>query len=579
MYRRHQTSKKQLVQSYLPQAIFASLLLHAVFLLLYIPNSHLLRTGKIVHAPLIITLAPRVSPQLKQSDHDNKKGQDAFSQPAKAEKVKSAAKSTSIAQAKKTEKPSIQVADKPTPIKKPNTMVAAKPAIRKKAVVIEHPPIMLTPEKILETVVEPSVEPTLIVESPPTVAIKPEVAVETKVSQPPKLAPKLIEVPQPNTRKKAVVIEHPAIVLTPEKIPEALVEPELSVEPTKIVESPPTVAQKPNVETGISPLPDVSASPVDTVKPIDDPQPTIVPLPEIAPQPEPVFVPLPESAPVAQSSEQPNQIKKPEQAIAQSTIEPEKSVLTPKPDPEPKKDIKVMAKPKIIEEPPTFTVPEEMANVPTINHASPTKPPNKTDEHLIDNNDQRKPNLAIPRDLYATHGGALSQHSQPSNAGGATDMMSHIKQQREARAMQGDPSAIYAQNNAQQSKHNTAKAAEHTSAEQVKTNIIHNRGMFKITTLRQYEGTFSFKGWRGNYSNTTPRFYRVETFDARVDIRLLMVNKMIDVIQHDYKGEFQWQSNRFSNIVTLSADPKYHGELQQFLLDEFKPEFDALQRP
>jgi len=125
------------------------------------------------------------------------------------------------------------------------------------------------------------------------------------------------------------------------------------------------------------------------------------------------------------------------------------------------------------------------------------------------------------------------------------------------------------------SKSTTPKKEEKTTDKYGRTLRTPQSGLFIISTLRQYEGTFSFSGWyQGAYSTARPKEYRVETFDASEDIRVLLVDRMIEIIREQYPGEFQWKSNRLGQMVTLSADPAEHERLQQFLLGEFKRNFD-----
>lgn len=206
----------------------------------------------------------------------------------------------------------------------------------------------------------------------------------------------------------------------------------------------------------------------------------------------------------------------------------------PKPVKKPPKPKQVMAvadEPEIDPEP--FTVPEEIAQLPTPIEVPEIKP---------------EPEQAVP-----------------------TDMMSLIKQKREARAAQGDPSAIIALEEGKLSGQSVVKTTEDIVRENLKqpgTN-----GIFTITTLNKFEGVFAFQGWRGEFSNAQMRHYRVETFNAQEDIRVLMVTKMIEIIRTHYSGDFDWKSQRLSTVVTLSARQKDHKQLVRFLMEEFDMQF------
>lgn len=226
-----------------------------------------------------------------------------------------------------------------------------------------------------------------------------------------------------------------------------------------------------------------------------------------------------------------------------STAQPKIAKAQPKPKIKPKPKLKppkkVMAK-KVEEKTPpeTFTVPEEIAQIPTPIIEAPAKI------------EPLKPTDSAP-----------------------TDMMSLIKQRREARAAQGDPSAINALEEGKLSGQTVVKTPNQIAAENLKQGT---NGIFTVTTLNRFEGVFAFQGWQGEYSNAQRRFYRVETFTPQDDIRVLMVNRMIAIIRTHYDGEFQWQSHRLGNLVTLSAHPKDNDKLVRFLLAEFKVQFDKM---
>lgn len=140
-----------------------------------------------------------------------------------------------------------------------------------------------------------------------------------------------------------------------------------------------------------------------------------------------------------------------------------------KPKPKPKKPKPPVEKPKPKVEPPkvmvkkadeqtaTFSVPEEIAQLPT-----PEPPP-----------------------------------PAPSAQPAPTDMMSFIKQKRQARAAMGDPSAINALEEGKLSGQSLSKSRD----EIVRQNLQQpgTNGIFTVTSLNRYEGVFSFQGWRGEF--------------------------------------------------------------------------------
>ncbi len=237
--------------------------------------------------------------------------------------------------------------------------------------------------------------------------------------------------------------------------------------------------------------------------------------------------PKPKPLPKKPKPKKPKPIKK---------AKPEKKEAKPA-----KTESKVLAVEQDTLEKPMFTIPEAIASKPAV---------------------KILPDLTIPP----------APPPIPISKNAPTDMMSLIKQRREARAAQGDPSAINALEAGKLSGQTLKKSVD----EIVKQNLRQpgTNGIFMVTTLNRFEGVFSFQGWRGEYSNAQRRFYQVDTFNASDDIRVLMVSKMIDIIRTHYAGDFQWQSRRLGHTITLSARMKDHQKLVNFLLGEFKEQFD-----
>lgn len=225
------------------------------------------------------------------------------------------------------------------------------------------------------------------------------------------------------------------------------------------------------------------------------------------------------------------------------------SQAVPTPQPKPKKTpktVKPKSAPKVMAKiaddvPEEFTVPEALAQIP-----------------------EPEPVEIIPLpDTLA---------SPPSSPSAPTDMMSFIKQKREAKAAMGDPLAINALEEGKLSGQMVRKNVDDIVKENLKESG--TNGIFTVTSLNRFEGTFAFQGWQGEFSNAQRSFYRVETFNPSDNIRVLMINKMIEIIRTHYSGDFQWQSHRLGDLVTLSARPKDHARLARFLLTEFKSQFD-----
>ncbi len=232
--------------------------------------------------------------------------------------------------------------------------------------------------------------------------------------------------------------------------------------------------------------------------------------------------------PVAQEPKVASEPPPPPLPVKKPKPKPKKKVVKPKPKPQ-KKVITQVLKP----EPPVFTVPEEIAQVPT-------KP-------------IEKPPLAldIPKPPPAK--------SEP------VDMMAMIKNKRAERIAKGDAAEI----NAEAIRNSTGPSEYDKQESLIKENIKSGtNGVFQVTTLREYEATFIFRGWTGDYSNAKLQYFQVHASDGQ-DIRLQMIRRMIRLIRTHYTEDFLWQSHRLNRSVTLSARLADTDGLESFLMTEF----------
>lgn len=238
---------------------------------------------------------------------------------------------------------------------------------------------------------------------------------------------------------------------------------------------------------------------------------------------------------------------------AQIEEKPVEPVNKPKPKPKrkpkqkPKKVIKKKPAPvKVItqqksEEPPAFTVPEEME-----------APDPKVAEE--------KPALDIK----------VRPEKPQVKQDAPVDMMAMIQQKRAARIAAGDPGTINAREIAKETGMSYAEEIEQRRKDNLKSGA---GGVFEITTLSWREATFVFKGWTGDYSNAQMQYYSVEARNGG-DIRLKIVRRMIALIREYYDGDFQWESHRLHETITLSARPEDNTGLENFLMQEFAMQFD-----
>jgi hypothetical protein len=93
-------------------------------------------------------------------------------------------------------------------------------------------------------------------------------------------------------------------------------------------------------------------------------------------------------------------------------------------------------------------------------------------------------------------------------------------------------------------------------------------GIFHISSIDARTATFSFRGWKGEYSYSRREEYLVEA-GFNQDIRRVVVRKMIEIIRRYHSGDFNWESPRLGRIVPLSARLQDNDGLEDFLIQDF----------
>ena len=148
-----------------------------------------------------------------------------------------------------------------------------------------------------------------------------------------------------------------------------------------------------------------------------------------------------------------------------------------------------------------------------------------------------------------------------------TDLMSYIKAKRQHSQELED----YA---ARENKAAIANARGPTIDELRDANIKRNlqqqgtSGIFEIRQKTFRTGQFSFKGWKNDYSNSRLEIIDVEAgTDGNID--LAIVKKMIEIIRREFKGDFNWESQRLGRVIVLSARMEDNAGLEEVLMREF----------
>ena len=93
-------------------------------------------------------------------------------------------------------------------------------------------------------------------------------------------------------------------------------------------------------------------------------------------------------------------------------------------------------------------------------------------------------------------------------------------------------------------------------------------GIFEIRHKATSTAQFSFKGWKNDGSIPRMEFIDV-TAGADGNIDLAIVKRMIEIIRREYKGDFNWESQRLGRVIVLSARMEDNAGLEDFLMHEF----------
>jgi hypothetical protein len=156
-------------------------------------------------------------------------------------------------------------------------------------------------------------------------------------------------------------------------------------------------------------------------------------------------------------------------------------------------------------------------------------------------------------------------------------MMARVEQARARRQAQED--AAKSENTESRSNGSDPSAADRMAGNINKNleNLGRARdgtsGVFQIISKGYRTGSFSFRGWTTNRSDSYRRVIEVDAGQGG-DIERAMVRRMIELIREHYQANFSWDSHRLGRVVTLSARKEDSVGLEDFLLNEFS-EFRA----
>ena len=147
------------------------------------------------------------------------------------------------------------------------------------------------------------------------------------------------------------------------------------------------------------------------------------------------------------------------------------------------------------------------------------------------------------------------------------DLMSYIKAQRQR--SQGVEDS-HAREDAAPKANTGGPSADEIRDANIQNNLQQQgtNGIFEIRRKTLRTAQFSFKGWKNNYSNARLEIIDVEAGpDGNID--LAIIKKMIEIIRREYKGDFNWESDRLGRSVVLSARIEDNAALEEFLMQDF----------
>ncbi len=215
--------------------------------------------------------------------------------------------------------------------------------------------------------------------------------------------------------------------------------------------------------------------------------------------------------------------------------------------------------PEVVQQPQTKPIPKQPTKPRLPKQVQPKAPP----VEVVDQSE-----FFVPKDKKLNK--TIPQPEQPETSVSplpGEDMQAYVKRQQQAKlAKQGlskqDVEAVIASNNPQsEGDKRDAKIKENL-------NLNGTNGIFEIRYLGVRTAQFSFKGWKSNINTARLEVIDVTAQDG-MDIKRVVIQKMIEIIRRDYQGDFKWDSRRLGSVMTLSARLEDTEALESFMMQEF----------
>ncbi len=141
------------------------------------------------------------------------------------------------------------------------------------------------------------------------------------------------------------------------------------------------------------------------------------------------------------------------------------------------------------------------------------------------------------------------------------DMASYVKAVQAARGESGNEESTSASHGPSEDEVRAANIQR--NLKQSGTN-----GVFQISRMDNRSATFSFRGWKNEFSYSHRETYEVSA-GPDGDVGRAVVRKMIEIIRRYYSGDFNWDSPRLGRVVVLSARQQDNAGLEDFMIQEF----------
>jgi type IV secretory pathway VirB10-like protein len=157
-----------------------------------------------------------------------------------------------------------------------------------------------------------------------------------------------------------------------------------------------------------------------------------------------------------------------------------------------------------------------------------------------------------------------------------TDMQAYIEARRKQR---GAPTPVDTPAEESDDARATRNALKNIASVNARGHDDRNQtgGVFEVTNKTFSSATVKFRGWNPNFKQRWLTQVTVE-LGSNPDIETAIINKMIELIRREKKGDFEWESHRLNRVVTMSARAEDTEQLRAFLFKEMFEDYKPPRR-